>query len=288
MGRKRLQGQRALVTGASSGIGLELARVLAEEGAHLVLVARRTERLEALAAELKQKHGVDARVLTSDLQQPDAARALFDQTEGQGLAIDVLVNNAGFGNYDDFVAIPWEKHATMLQVNVIALTQLSHLFLPKMLERRHGRLMNVASIGAYLPCPTFGVYAASKAYVRNVTEAIDYELKGTGVRAISVCPGGTTTEFLDAANQQLKPGASLAMMSAERCARIAVKKMLRGRRNVVTGVLNSLGMWLLRFVPRGLYAWLGAASMGAAVEKKPRALAATPPPPALPGPPAGV
>ncbi|MCO5166022.1 MAG: SDR family oxidoreductase [Planctomycetes bacterium] len=287
MGRKRLQGQRALVTGASSGIGLELARVLAEEGAHLVLVARRTERLEALAAELRQKHGVDARVLTSDLQQPDAARALFERTEGEGLTIDVLVNNAGFGNYDDFVAIPWEKHASMLQVNVVALTELSHLFLPKMIERRHGFLMNVASIGAYLPCPTFGVYAASKAYVRNVTEAIDYELKGTGVRAISVCPGGTTTEFLDAANQQLKPHASLAMMSAERCARIAVRKMLGGRRNVVTGFLNSLGMWLLRFVPRGMYAWIGALSMGAAVEKKPRALAAAPPPPALPGPPAG-
>jgi short-subunit dehydrogenase len=286
MGRKRLSGQRALVTGASSGIGLELARVLAEEGAHLVLVARRADRLEALAAELKQKHGVDARVVPVDLQQPDAAKELFDKTEGAGLAIDVLVNNAGFGNYDDFTAIPWEKHATMLQVNVIALTQLSWLFLPKMVERRHGYLMNVASIGAYLPCPTFAVYAASKAYVRNVTEAIAYELKRTGVRAISVCPGGTTTEFLDAANQQLKPGASLAMMSAERCARIAVKKMLGGRRNVVTGFLNSLGMWALRFVPRGMYAWLGAVSMGAAVDKKPPALPGPgAPAAALPGPP---
>ncbi len=203
----------------------------------------------------------------------------------------MLVNNAGFGAYDDFVAIPWERHAAMLQVNVVALSQLSHLFLPKMIERRCGHLMNVASIGAYLPCPTFGAYAASKAYVRNVTEAIDYELKGTGVRAISVCPGGTTTEFLDHANQQLKPGASAFMMTAERCARIAVRKMLAGRRNVITGFLNALSMWALRFVPRGLYAWLGAVSMGAAVEKKPRAPALPGPPaspPALPGgPPAG-
>lgn len=290
MARKRLAGQRALVTGASSGIGAELARVLAQEGANLVLVARRAERLEALAAELRQRHGVEALVVPADLEQPDAARALFDRTEGQGLAVDVLVNNAGFGAYDDFVAIPWERHAAMLQVNVVALTQLSHLFLPKMIERRCGHLMNVASIGAYLPCPTFGAYAASKAYVRNVTEAIDYELKGTGVRAISVCPGGTSTEFLDQANQKLKAGAGVFMMTAERCARIAVKKMLAGRRNVVTGLFNALGMWALRLVPRALYAWLGSVSMGAAVEKAPRALpgpGAGASPPALPGPPTG-
>lgn len=285
MARRRLAGQRALVTGASSGIGLELARVLAEEGANLVLVARRVERLEALAAELRQRHGVEALVVPADLQEPDAARALFERTEGQGLAVDVLVNNAGFGAYDDFVAIPWERHAAMLQVNVVALTQLSHLFLPKMIERRHGHLMNVASIGAYLPCPTFGAYAASKAYVRNLTEAIDYELRGTGVRAISVCPGGTSTEFLDHANQKLKPGASVFMMSPERCARIAVKKMLAGRRNVVTGLLNSLSMWALRFVPRALYAWLGAVSMGATVEKARPLPGPAAPPPALPGPP---
>jgi uncharacterized protein len=293
MARKRLMGQRALVTGASSGIGLELARMLAEQGANLVLVARRVEKLEELATELKQKHGVDSVVLPIDLQRPDAARELFDRTEGAGLSVDVLVNNAGFGHYDDFVTISWERTAGMLQVNIVALTQLTHLFLPKMIARRHGHVMNVASIGAYLPCPTFGVYAATKAYVRNVTEAIDYELKGTGVRAISVCPGGTSTGFLEAAHQELKPGASLAMMSAERCARIAVKKMLAGRRNVITGLLNALSMWALRFVPRGMYAWIGAVSMGAAVEKKAPALPgpAAGGPPALPNgakPPAGV
>jgi uncharacterized protein len=275
MGRRRLAGQRALVTGASSGIGMELARVLAEEGANLILVARRTDRLDALAAELRSKCGIDAVAMTSDLEKPDAPRALFDQTEGKGTAVDILVNNAGFGAYDDFVAIPWEKHAGMLQVNVVALTALTHLFLPKMIERRHGRVMNVASVGAYLPCPTFAAYAASKAYVRNLTEAIDYELKRTGVRAISVCPGGTTTEFLDRANQKLKSGGNLAMMSARRCAEIAVRKMIGGRRNVVTGFLNSLGMFFLRFVPRAMYPWLGAVGMGAAVEKVK----------ALPGPP---
>jgi short-subunit dehydrogenase len=268
MARRRLAGQRALVTGASSGIGLELARCLAEEGANLLLVARRTDRLEALAAELKQKHGVEAVAMTCDLARPDAGKELFDRTEGAGLAVDVLVNNAGFGNYDEFVAIPWEKHASMLQVNIVALTQLTHLFTPKMVERRHGHVMNVASIGAYLPCPTFAAYAASKAYVRDLTEALDYELKRTGVRAISVCPGGTTTEFLATANQELKKGAEVAMMSAAKCARIGVRKMLAGRRNVITGLMNALSMWFLRFVPRALYPWIGSVSMGIAVSKK--------------------
>jgi uncharacterized protein len=270
MGRRRLAGQRALVTGASSGIGLELARELAAEGANLVLTARRTDRLEALATELRRDHGVDVRVVTSDLAVPDAAKALYEATEGAGLSIDVLVNNAGFGAYDEVLSVSWEKTWGMMQVNMVALTQLTHLFTPRMVERRGGHVMNVASIGAYMPCPTFAVYAATKAYVRNLTEALDYELKGTGVRAIAICPGGTETEFLEAANQKLRTSsASLVMMSARRCARISVKKMLAGRRTVITGWINVLGMWLLRFVPRCLYPWLSHITMSSAVEKDP-------------------
>lgn len=269
MGKKRLAGQRALVTGASSGIGAELARVLAEEGANLVITARRKDRLEALATELREKHGVEVRVVQSDLEEPDAPAKLLAETEGAGLAVDVLVNNAGFGAYDDFVAVPWAKTRGIIQVNLVALTELMHLFLPRMIARRHGRVMNVASMGAYMPTPTFAVYTSTKVYVRNLTEAVDFELKGTGVRAISVCPGGTTTEFLDAADQQLKGGmAKLAMMSAERCARISVRKMLAGRRNVVTGFLNALTCWLLRFIPRAWQPWLAWKTMSSAVDKK--------------------
>lgn len=269
MAKKRLQGRRALVTGASSGIGAEIARELAREGANLVIVARRTERLEALASELRESAGVEVLVQTADLADPAAPEALFAATEGQGIEIDVLINNAGFGAYLPFRDTSWERYAGMIQVNMTALTHLCWLYVAKLKERKRGWIMNVASVGAYLPCPTFAVYAASKAYVRNMTEALDFELKKTGVQAISVCPGGTTTEFLDHANQKLKPGASLAMMSAERCAKIAVRKMLAGRRNVVTGFMNSLAMFALRFVPRAMYAWLGYISLAMGVESVP-------------------
>lgn len=272
---RRLAGQRALVTGASAGIGAWLARVLAEEGANLVITARRKDRLTALAEEIKAKHAVDVQVLDADLARPDAAAELFQKTEGAGLAIDLLVNNAGFGAYQKFTDIPWEKHAELIQVNIVALTQLTRLFVPAMVARRHGRVMNIASVGAYIPSPNFAVYTASKAFVRDLTEALDYELKGTGVRACVVCPGGTATEFLEAANQTLKSGSDKFLMSAETCARIAVKKMLRGRRTIITGFSNWLSMWVLRFVPRSWYPRLSAMGMGAALE----------PPRALPGPP---
>lgn len=269
MARKRLEGRRALVTGASSGIGAEIARELAREGANLVIVARRTDRLEALATELRASAGVEVLVQTSDLSDPGAPEALLAATEGAGIEIDVLINNAGFGAYLPFTDTSWERYAGMIQVNMTSLTHLCWLFIPKMKERKRGWVMNVASVGAYLPCPTFAVYAASKAYVRNMTEAIDFELKGSGVNAICVNPGGTSTEFLDHANQKLKPGASLAMMSAQRCAAIGVRKMLAGRRNVVTGYMNSFAMFLMRFVPRAMYAWIGYMSLAMGVESVP-------------------
>ena len=274
MSKRRLAGQRALVTGASSGIGAEIARRLAAEGAHLVLTARRKDRLEALAAELQQAHGVQVQVEANDLAEPGAAKALFDATEGAGHAVDVLVNNAGFGQYEHFTEIAWERHASMIQVNVTALTELMHRFLPAMQSRRHGWVMNVASIGAYMPTPNFAAYTASKAYVRNLSEAVDYELRGSGVRVISVCPGGTRTEFLDQADQKLKSAGEAFMMSAERCADIAVRKMLAGRRNVVTGFMNALGMWLIRFVPRSWMPGIAGRAMSAGVDK----VKALPPP----------
>lgn len=285
MARQRLQGQRALVTGASSGIGKELARVLAEEGANLVITARRKERLEALATELSNAHGVEVKVESCDLADPSAPQQLFDATEGAGISVDILVNNAGFGVYKDFLEAPYDGYDKLIRVNMAALTHLTHLFLPPMIDRAHGHVMNVASMGAYMPCPSFAVYAASKAYVRNMTEAIDYELKSqrTGVRAIAICPGGTKTEFLDHAQQKLKPSGEKFMMSANQCARISVKKMLKGRRTVVTGFINALSCFLLRFVPRGMVPWIAAKSMASAVEKT-NALPASDPPKALPPP----
>lgn len=266
MGRE-FEGRRALVTGASSGIGASLARQLAARGASLVLTARREDRLVQLAEELGKAHGVDVRVVPGDLSQPGAAATLYERTEGEGLPIDVLVNNAGLGSWRTFVAATWEMHQTVIQVNLSALTQLTRLFVPRMLERRRGHVMNVASIGAYTPCPNFAVYAATKAYVRNFTEALDYELRGTGVRAISICPGGTKTEFFIVSGQRIKASGERMMMSAERCAAIAVRKMLSGRRNVVTGWLNALGMWLLRLVPRFWMPRLAEQTLALTVER---------------------
>lgn len=261
----RLGGKRALVTGASSGIGARIATVLAEHGTHLVLVARRRDRLEALAEDLRARLEVDVQVEACDLEDPTAPEQLFRCTEGADRSIDILVNNAGFGTYETFAKTPWDALEGQLGVNVSALTRLTHLFVPAMVARGGGHIMNVASIGAYVPTPRFAVYAATKAYVRHFTEALDDELRDTGVRAICINPGGTHTEFSERAGQRLTPQGRLAIMTADRCARIAVEKMLAGRRNVVTGILNAISMWVLRFVPRALYPALARATMELAV-----------------------
>jgi len=182
---------------------------------------------------------------------------------------DILVNNAGLGRYESFVGTPWAELHTQLQVNAIALTRLTHHYLPAMIERGRGHVMNVASIGAYTPTPKFAVYTATKAHVRHLSEALDVELQGTGVRVICVNPGGTRTEFMDHAQQVMKPQGEKFLMSAERCAQIAMDKMLAGRRNVVTGWVNALGMWMLRLLPRATYPKLAQWAMSSAVDKRP-------------------
>lgn len=263
----KLSGQRALVTGASSGIGLELARQLGAMGAELVLVARREDRLNDLALELCRAHAIEVTVIPADLTDPSAPERLFAATEGSGQPIDILVNNAGFGAYDTFVDLPWSSQHGMLQLNIVALTHLTHLLAPAMVSRGRGRVINIASVGAYLPCPTFAVYAATKAYVRNFTEALNYELKGTGVTATSVCPGGTRTEFLDRAGQSMRKSGEKLMMSSARCAQIALTAGLSGRSNIVTGFSNAVAMWALRLLPRGMLAWVAHKALASSVEK---------------------
>ncbi len=254
----KLDGQRALVTGASSGIGDQLARQLAAKGANLVITARREARLEALADELREQYRVEVTVIPLDLSEPTAPAQLWDATEGQDRPVDILINNAGFGDQRPFVDIPWERSLEQLQVNVVSLTELAYRFIRSMKKRGAGHVLNVSSIGAYLPCPQFATYAAGKAYVRNFTEALAYELKGTGVRACCLCPGGTATEFSEVAGQSLSKVVELTLMSSERCARIGLAALFRGRRNIVSGLFNSLGMFLLRFAPRRLAAWIAA------------------------------
>jgi short-subunit dehydrogenase len=268
---KTLKGKTALVTGASSGLGAAFARDLASRGASLVITARRRANLEALAEEITKAHGVDVTVIELDLSEPGAAAELFAQTEGDGRIIDVLINNAGAGIHQEFAELPWDRIARQIQLNVVSLTELTHRFTRAMLARGGGWVLNVSSIGAYTPCPTYATYAAGKAFVRDFSEAIAHELRGTNVRVCSLCPGGTITEFHQAAGQEMPSYMRAAFMSAERCARIGLAALFGGRRNVVSGFMNTLSMFLLRFMPRRWIVWSAALTMG-----KPRPLLSAP------------
>jgi hypothetical protein len=257
-----LKGKTALVTGASSGIGVAFARQLAARGADLVLAARREDKMKALAAELAEAHGVKVEVVALDLARPEAASELYEKTEGAGRAIDVLVNNAGGGLHRLFADTELRDVRHQIQLNVVSLVELTHRFAKAMLARSGGHILNVASIGAYTPTPTFATYAASKAFVRDFTEAVAYELADTPVRVCCLCPGGTSTEFHQAAGQTLPPAYRLAFISADACAAVGLRALFGGRRNVISGWMNKLGMFFLRFVPRRLMVWISATSMG--------------------------
>jgi len=241
----------ALVNGASSGIGEALARRIARDGRHLVLVARRAERLEALARDLKAAHGVAAHVIAKDLVKPGAARELVEDVERRGLTVDWLVNNAGFGTTGRFDRLPVEGELDEIRLNVEVLVELTARCLPAMVARKAGVVMNIASVGAFAPGPYFATYAATKAFVLSFTESIAGELRGTGVQVLCVCPGFTRTEFQEKAAVDVSGIPDFAWMSAEQVADQAVRAVGRGP-VLVNGAMNSLMTAAVRFVPRGL------------------------------------
>lgn len=245
----------ALVTGASEGIGEALARGLAAHGEDLVLVARRADRLERLAAELARAHGIRARALPCDLADPAAPGALVRALEAEAIEVDVLVNDAGFGLHGPFAEGDLAAELRMIQVNVTALTELTRRVLPGMLARRGGRVLNVASTAAFAPGPFMAVYYATKAYVLSLSEALAEELAGTGVSVTALCPGPTRTGFAAAAGVD---GLKLLrqrrlVMDPEQVARRGLEGMWRGARLVVPGVLNRLLVGSARLAPR---AWV--------------------------------
>jgi short-subunit dehydrogenase len=242
----------ALITGASSGIGLELARLFARDGFHLVLVARSRQKLESLASELKQAHGVSVTVLTSDLGKAGAAREVFQAVQSQDIQVDVLVNNAGFGVHGALADTDPDETLQMLQVNVTALTELTRLFLPGMLARKQGRILNVGSTGSFAPGPLMAAYAATKAYVLSFTEALAEELRGTGVSATALCPGVTPTGFQERAQVGQMALAQYGVVSAERVAAAGYRALMRGQRVVVPGFANQLLVLSTRITPHSL------------------------------------
>ena len=239
----------ALVTGASSGIGADLARLCAADNFDLILVARRVDRLQDLASSISNTHGISARVLAADLASPDAAQSLVTQLDGA--PIDILINNAGVGLRGAFAELPWEKQSALLQLNLIAPIQLSRLILPGMIARRSGRILNVASTAAFVPGPFMALYYASKAALLSFTEAVANELQGTGVTATVLCPGPTTTEFFDAAgiaNSNLLRGGNV--MDSASVAREGYRAMMKGDVEIVAGARNRWMMRGARLVPR--------------------------------------
>jgi len=256
MGVSRVARATALVTGASGGIGLELAREAAADGYDLVLVARSREPLEALAEELRGKHGAAARVIAKDLADPAAPAEIVAELERAGARVDVLVNNAGFGTWGRFAELDPEVELAMLRVNVVALVQLTRLFLPAMVSRGAGRVLNVASTAGFAPGPLMAVYYASKAFVLSFSEALGAELAGSGVTVTALCPGPTRTGFQAAAKME---GARLVsglapMHDAAWVARAGWRGAMRGTRVVVPGLLNKLSVHAPRFGPRRLVA----------------------------------
>jgi short-subunit dehydrogenase len=244
-----LQGKTALVTGASSGLGVDFARELARRGCRLVLVARREELLKHLQAELQGQFGITAIVMTVDLGDPDAPQMLYDTLRAQQVNVDILVNNAGFGVYGLELDIPWDKTRQMLMLDIVALTHLTKLFARDMVKRGWGRMLQVASIGAYQPSPTYAAYSAAKSYVRSFSQALNFELRGSGVSSTVVSPGVTATEFLQVSGQKTTAYQRLMMMTSAEVAAIGVKAMLKGRYSVVPGFLNWLAALMTMVTP---------------------------------------
>lgn len=239
-----------LVTGASTGIGRELARLAAADGQQLVLVARSEKRLTELASELSSEHDIRAVVVASDLAEPNGVPDLIAAIRAEDLEIDTLINNAGFGHLGAFHTSSRDKQLGMLHLNVMALTELTHAFLPRMVERRTGRILNIASTAAFQPGPFMAVYYASKAYVLSFSEALSEETRGTGVTVTAFCPGPTRTEFQSRAEMEGAPLVRLGLEDARSVAEHGYRAMRRGTPVAISGWMNRLLAASIRVSPR--------------------------------------
>ena len=245
-------GKTALVTGASSGIGLELARLFAQDGYNLVLVARGAPKLEDLARELRAKHDVAVTVLAKDLASPAAPGEIFDELQRADIAVDILVNNAGFATYGLFSETDLQREMDLLQVNVVALTHLAKLFLPPMMARQSGKILNVASTAAFQPGPLMAVYYASKAYVLSFSEALSCECAGSGVTVTALCPGPTRSGFQERAAMTESKLVQGDIMDAATVAAQGYAALMRGKRCVVPGLSNQCWGLAAKLLPTGM------------------------------------
>lgn len=250
MTTEALRGKTALVTGASSGLGADFARQLAALGCNLILVARRDGWLQSVREEIQKQHAVKIDLMPMDLSEPDAAQVLYERVQAAGLNVDVLINNAGFGLYGEHMSIAWDREREMYMLDVVTLMQLTKLFARDMLARDTGYILQVSSIAAYQPSPTYAAYSAAKSFVLFFGEAFNFELRNTGVSCTVLAPGITATGFLKVAGQKPSLYQRLLMMQSPRVVRIGLKAMLQRRSSVIPGRINVLVAGSTRFVPR--------------------------------------
>lgn len=241
----------ALITGASSGIGKELAYCHAETGSDMVLVARSMDKLETLKSELESKYGVQVKVISKDLTLPDSPKAIYDEIATQGIEINYLINNAGFGGHGKFHERPWEKDLAMINLNITALTALTRFFLPEMVERNSGKILNVSSTASFMPGPLQAVYFATKAYVTFFSNALSEELHDTHVTVTNLMPGATETEFAKTSGMD-KTDLFDNTASAKSVAKDGYEGMLQGKLDVISGLTTSrkIMMKMIPFTPK--------------------------------------
>jgi len=243
----------ALITGASNGIGLELAKIHAQHGDNLILVARSKNKLDELKSELEKQFKILVYVIAKDLSAVDSAQQVYDEVKQKNIVVDYLINNAGFGDFGMFVETDWKKEEQMINLNITTLTLFTKLFIKDMVKRGNGRIMNVASTAAFQPGPTMAIYYATKAYVLNFSEAVDNEVRDKGVTVTTLCPGATESGFQEAAAMQdskLFKGKKLP--TSKEVAEYGYKAMMKGKAVAIHGFMNYILANAVRFMPRSI------------------------------------
>jgi len=243
----------ALITGASSGIGLELAKIHASKGGNLVVVARNKSKLEDLKIELEKQHQISVHVIAKDLSLPDSPREVFEETENLGIQIDYLINNAGFGLFGEFEHTDWKEEKNMIQVNITALTEFTKLYLPGMIARKQGKILNVASTAGFVPGPMMAVYFSTKHYVLCFSESVNNEVQKYGVTVTALCPGATESGFSTAAKAETSALFTKTKLATSLdVAEYGYNAMLNNKEVAIHGFLNRLLAFIVRLSPRSL------------------------------------
>ncbi|MGD0278997.1 MAG: SDR family oxidoreductase [Smithella sp.] len=244
--------QTVLITGASEGIGHELVKLFAKDGYDCVLAARNKQKMDQLAAEVEKCFGIKTRVIAKDLSLPESAQEIFDELNAVNVPVDVLINNAGLGLCGDFAMSDMSMNMHMIQVNLLSLTKLTWLFLPGMIKRKSGKIMNVGSIASFAPSPNFALYNATKSYVLFFSEALREELKGTGVSVTCLCPGATDTQWQARAGAKNIRLNKVRMVDAKTVAEVGYKGLMKGKRVVIPGLDNKMTVLSAKFAPRAV------------------------------------